>query len=429
MDQDQTKYDGQNPYGDNQEYSGYGYGGNPFEDMDQDLCKKCHRRKIDRSENPQSVLCKDCREEYIKLRVPPAMKIAGIGVAAVVVLSLAVFGVNIMRFRTALGEDFDLSSYMDDRSEEESTETNHEKTNTDSDLEEAQQTINDFMCQSYVRLADEGMIVSSLDSMLEELEKNPDNIQMAITLTDVAMKYSYPDYAAYAIDSYLVDQYVSDEEYDRITGYIEELEKYYDTVDMVNLYWEMASELYEEEDIEIDVEEIFQEYHDNLMSDLGNNYYDQALLYYDLYYACMDEEEQIQHLKDCVAINPYNFDAQAQLAVYYRSNGEFDQARKILEESYAVNHEDYTLLRAYATLELVEGNLAKGLSYAESAYEIYPEGTYVTDTYLIALMANDKTEEAEELIKEWEDNGYIFDDDFYAFQKGDLTLKEYYTKD
>lgn len=407
----------------------YGYTGNLFEDMDQDLCKKCHRRKIDRSENPNSVLCKDCREEYIKLNVPAGIKVTGIVTVAAVVFCFVMFGYNIMRFRTALGEGFDLSSYMDDRSEEKSTETNHGKTNTDSDLEEAQQTINDFMCQSYVRLADEGMIVSSLDSMLEELEKNPDNIQMAITLTDIAMKFSYPDYAAYAIDNYLVDQYVSDEEYDRITGYIEELEKYYDTVDMVNLYWEIASAPYEEEDIEIDPIEILQEYHDNLVSDLGNDYYDQALLYYDLYYACTDEEEQIQHLKDCVELNPYNFDAQAQLAVYYRSHREFDQAREILEKTYAVNKEDYTILRAYATLELVEGNLLQGLTYAKSAYDIYPEGTYVTDTYLIALMANNRMEEAEELILEWEDTGYEFDDDFYAFQRGEMTLEEYYTRD
>lgn len=407
----------------------YGYTGNLFEDMDQDLCKKCHRRKIDRSENPNSVLCKDCREEYIKLNVPAGIKVTGIVTVAAVVFCFVMFGYNIMRFRTALGEGFDLSSYMDDRSEEKSTETNHGKTNTDSDLEEAQQTINDFMCQSYVRLADEGMIVSSLDSMLEELEKNPDNIQMAITLTDIAMKFSYPDYAAYAIDNYLVDQYVSDEEYDRITGYIEELEKYYDTVDMVNLYWEIASAPYEEEDIEIDPIEILQEYHDNLVSDLGNDYYDQALLYYDLYYACTDEEEQIQHLKDCVELNPYNFDAQAQLAVYYRSHREFDQAREILEKTYAVNKEDYTILRAYATLELVEGNLLQGLTYAKSAYDIYPEGTYVTDTYLIALMANNRMEEAEELIQQWEEAGYEFDDDFYAFQRGEMTLEEYYTRD
>lgn len=409
----------------------YGYTGNPFEDMDQDLCKKCHRRKIDRSENPNSVLCMECREEYIKLNVPAGIKITGIVVAAAVVLCFVMFGVNIMRFRTALGEGFDLSSYL--KEEEKSTEGEKESDVSGFDKEGMERLVKErtdrTQSQKYIFMADEGQVVTALDSMVDELEANPDNLQMAIALTDVAMEYSYPDYAAYAIDNYLVDQYVSDEEYDRITGYIEELEKYYDTVDMVNIYWEMASSLYEEEDIEIDPMEILQEYHDNLMSDLGDDYYDQALLYYDLYYACTDEEEQIQHLKDCVALNPYNFDAQAQLAVYYRSHGEFDEAREILEKTYEINKEDYTVLRAFATLELVEGNLYKGLTYAKSAYEMYSEGTYVADTYLIALMANDRMDEAEELIREWEDSGYIFDDDFYAFQRGEMTLEEYYTRD
>ena len=44
-----------------------GYTGNPFADMDYGLCKRCRRRSIDRSENPESVLCHDCREELIRL--------------------------------------------------------------------------------------------------------------------------------------------------------------------------------------------------------------------------------------------------------------------------------------------------------------------------------------------------------------------------
>lgn len=427
MDQEQTRYDEQNPYGNSQEYSGYGYTGNPFEDMDYDLCKKCHRRKIDRSENPNSVLCKECREEYIKLRVPAGIKITGLVAAAAVAFCLVMFGVDIIRFRTALGEDFDLASYLEETGDE--SGSNADLREPEGLEENVNENRNSVQSRLYVSMAEDGRVVTALDSMVEELEEDPDNLQMAIALTDVAMEYAYYDYAAYAIDSYLVDQYVSDEEYDRITGYIEELEIYYDTVDLVNMYWESASSLYEEEDIEITVEDIYQEYHDNLMSYLGDDYYNQALLHYNLSYACMDEEEQIQHLKDCVALNECIFDAQAQLAVYYRSRGELDEAREILEKTYAINNEDYTVLRAFATLELVEGNLDKGLTYAERAYEIYPEGTYVADTYLIALMVNDRSEEAKELIQEWEDSGYEFDEDFYAFQRGEMTLEDYYTQD
>lgn len=106
-----------------------------------------------------------------------------------------------------------------------------------------------------------------------------------------------------------------------------------------------------------------------------------------------------------------------------------EQARQILEEIYAVNKEDYSVLRSYATLELVEGNLEKGLDYASQAYEMYEDGDYVIDTYLVALAANGRADEAKELVKEYEDRDYIFDDDFYDFLDGNMTLEDYYIGD
>lgn len=76
----------------------------------------------------------------------------------------------------------------------------------------------------------------------------------------------------------------------------------------------------------------------------------------------------------------------------------------------------------------MEGNLKQGLDYALQAYELYPEGNYVIDTYIVALVANGKTEEAEELVREYEEE-YVFDDDLYAFLNGEMTLKEYYIGD
>jgi len=138
-----------------------------------------------------------------------------------------------------------------------------------------------------------------------------------------------------------------------------------------------------------------------------------------------DEEERISCLQECINQNPYFYDAQAQIATYYRRNGELEKARKQLEEIYQVNKEDYSILRSYATLELVEGNLAQGLDYALQAYELYPEGEYVIDTYIVALAANGMTEEAEALVEQYK-NDYLFDDDLYEFLDGETTLEEYY---
>ena len=75
---------------------------------------------------------------------------------------------------------------------------------------------------------------------------------------------------------------------------------------------------------------------------------------------------------------------------------------------------------------MTDGNLDLALSYAQKAYEMYPEGEYVADTYIIALFANGQQEEAEALTQDLEDAGYYFDDDFYTFLSGELTLEEYY---
>lgn len=425
-----------------EQYDSRGYEGNLYEQMERELCRRCHQRKIDRSENPESVLCRECREELIKLKVPPVMIGLGIGVGVLVILCIAVFAVDIFRFKLGIGNDYGLSSYLEEEAAEDTVKSNISDEGTGADAgEEGKKTgrltrqeteKEDPRCEEYIDLADAGLVVTSLNGMLDELEEDSENLSMAITLADVAMKYSYFDYAAYAIETYLVGKTVSDEAYDRITGYMEQLEIHYNTADKIEEILNTMDEAltdYGDETEEDAYMQLLQQCHDETAEYLGNEEYDQALLYYYLAYLCQDEEERIQHLKDCIAIDKNCFDANAQLAVHYRSQGKLEDARAILEEIYPVNLEDYSVQRALATLELTEGNLEAGLDYAQMAYKAYPEGGYVVDTYLVALKANGLSEEAESLIKEWEDKGYVFDDDFYSFQEGNMTLEEYYIED
>lgn len=385
---------------------------NLYEQMEQDLCKRCQKRSIDRSENPQSVLCKECREELIRLKVPPGMIAAGAGVIALVVISVLAFGVKFI-------SDSGLGDYH--------YVSNQEfPTGADTDAEAQGNTLeSNYLLSKESRAAREkanqGYVVTAMDELLDYLETHTDDIGAAIMLTDIAMEYSYPDYAAYAIDNYLVEQTVSDEEYDRITAYIDQLNIYYDTSDLTGSLWSAVNETGSEDYIAV-----YQEYHDSLAAYLGNSKYDQALLNYNLSYACLDETERIEHLENCLKLDENYLDACAQLGVYYRRSGELEQARQLLEKGYQKNKEDYSLLRALATLELAEENPEQGLAYAADAYQLYPDGDYVADTYIVALIANGKAEEAEALTKELEDSGYLFDDDFYVYLKGDMTLQEYY---
>ncbi|MGN1181084.1 MAG: tetratricopeptide repeat protein [Suilimivivens sp.] len=413
-----------------EEQENYGYEGNLYEQLEAELCHRCHRGKIDRSENPESVLCKDCREELIRLKVPPVMIGVGILVLVMVFLCVGMFAVDFIRIRT--GSESRGLEKEDALIQEASTEDLYEDTSDKQRRLDFWATGTDELSQSYVDLADTGMVVTALDSMLDELEADPENLNMAIALADVAMKYSYPDYAAYAIDNYLAGKDVSDEAYERIIEYIDKLDVYYDTYDMIDEAWNTLGEGIEalgEEASDQDYVLLVQACHDEIAEHLGDENYDQALINYDLAYICQDEDERIEHLRECVGYDENYFDAQAQLGTYYRRAGELDEARTILEAAYDVNREAYPVLRSLATLELCEGNLELGLAYAEYAYNLYAEGDYVIDTYLVALAANGEREKAESLIREWEDKGYVFDDDFYAFQMGDMTLEEYYIGD
>lgn len=355
-----------------------GYTGNPFADMDYGLCKKCKRRTIDRSENPDSVLCRECREELIKLKIPPVFYVVGVLVLILIAVTLIPsFG--------------GLKNY-----------------NTYNTAEET---------------SDEGYIITTLDDLLDVLEDNPDNVEVAMELTDIAMKYSYYDYASYTIAQYLEDKEFNDKQYRKLIGYVDKINTYYDTCDLSDEIWE---QVYEDFDDEEDVYAILEEYSRMLSEYIGDSDYDQALIYYYLGYMATDDEKRIEYLKECVAIDPCYFEAQAQIATYYRRQGDLEGARQVLEETYAVNKEDYAVLRSFATLELVEGNLERGLDFAYRSYQAYEDGDYVIDTYIVALAANGRTDEARELVSEYEDKDYIFDDDLYEFLDGNMTLEDYY---
>lgn len=359
------------------EYQEYNENQDPFAGLDEGLCQRCRRRSIDRSENPESQLCRDCREELIKLRIPPYFYIIG-----AVALLLMVF-----TFSMSAGSFKNLESYANSGD-----------------------------------LAEEGYVISAMDNLLSLLEENPDNKQAAIKLADIGMKYGYYDYAAFAIDEYLAGKEVSDGQYEKLSGYIRKLDIYYDTQELNDEIWESVYSLVGDEE---DVEAILGTYSQEMSSYIGNTAYDQALLYYYMGYMSLDEETGNACFEECLKANPHYYDAYAQIANSYRRSGDFETARRKLEEAYRMNKEDYSVLRALATLALAEGRLDEGLDFAGQAYGIYPEGDYVIDTYIVALAANGSMEQAKALVEAYEETG-IFDEGLYAFLDGKITLEDYY---
>lgn len=345
---------------------------------DPNICKQCGERYIDRTVHPDSILCADCRKEMIKLRIPPIIYMALAVVFALVAAAFFFFVPSL--------EDYAALRKADS-------------------------------------LAGEGYPFESLDSLLDLLEKYPDSKDVAIEMVEIGMRtYNY-DYADYAYD-FLDGEQVSDSEYERLTAYLTQIEAYYNTVDLVDELGEACMTSMEEDGV--DVNQALEMFCSGMIEYVDDTSYDKALLCYYIGYYTVDTEERMRWLEDSLGSNDKLFNANVQLANGYRRQGNFAKAREQLERASELNKEDASVIRSYASLELAEGNLEKALDYARTAYEMDPEADYVADTYIVALYANGRTDEGAALVQEWEEQEYYFDEDFYSFIEGNITLQDYY---
>ncbi len=202
---------------------------NFYDQMDYDLCKKCGKRRIDRSENPDSILCSDCRQELIKLKIPPYFYI----IAVIVVLMMG------YTFIYSLGGLRSYSTYNKAQS-----------------------------------VSDKGYIITSMNDLMAVLEENPEKSEVAIELADIAMEYNYYEYADYAISNYLVGVEVSETVYDRMIGYITTIERYYNTCVLAEELIEEAFSSTEDDDEALEI------CHEKMKSYIGDYEYDQSFIYY-----------------------------------------------------------------------------------------------------------------------------------------------------
>ena len=85
-----------------------GYTENPFENMEDGLCKRCRCRTIDRSENPESILCRDCREELIRLKIPHLFYLIG---AVVILLAALTFATSMKGLNNLSGTGGDCTVF------------------------------------------------------------------------------------------------------------------------------------------------------------------------------------------------------------------------------------------------------------------------------------------------------------------------------
>jgi tetratricopeptide (TPR) repeat protein len=262
----------------------------------------------------------------------------------------------------------------------------------------------------------------ALQELLELAEKYPDSVPIITKNIELSMENGYYDTAGYLYDTYLTGMSLSDSEYDQMDKYSTRLGNYYATYDAVEQIFSTVSNIETMDEIK------YEELITSLKALLEEEGLDYAYVYYYLGIIESDIATAKDYMQECYNIDPECFDVRVQLGVMYRRMGDYAEARQYNEEALTKEKLDSGALRSMAIIKMLEEDLESGLSYAEDAYNSDPEGTYVRETYLIALTMNDMKAEAKIIQDEILESGVTLDDDTLKLLNGEITLEDYYVE-
>lgn len=341
---------------------------------EEELCRKCGRKRIDRSKNLNSILCRNCREEQIRYPFPKMM--IPIVIAAVLAIGLAMI-------RTPMALDCYKSFSQAERR------------------------------------AASGDIYPVLKSLMEVMDHYPDSVPVAERLMELSMDYGYYDLAIYSFNQYLAGREVGDSTYLKISSYMKKLDRIYNTTDQLESV--IAA-------VNPDEQEIFpyDKVKDRLKDLLEDPSCEPALLYYYMANFTEDQEEAAGYLEKSVEADEHFHQSLVLQGTNRRRSGDLKGARECYDKVYSRDRHNADVMRALGILCLLEGEKERGLELVAGAYEEYPDLMYVKETLIIAWLENGDKEKAENLKAQFEAGGTVFDDDFKAYLNGDVSLHDYY---
>lgn len=346
------------------------------------LCRKCGRKRIDRSENKNSILCHECREEQIKYPFPKKMLPAAVIVLALMVLAMARTPGIIRMYK--MYYQAELQSYRGD-------------------------------------------VYPALLNLETVMEAYPSSVPVAVSMIDIAMEHGYYDAAAYTLSTYLEGKEVDDSTYSRMMRHTKRLNRYYDTLDQVDELYASFGEALGQEDLDGEAPiAALQGLRDDLEEMTKNADLDKGLLYYYLATLSEDEEAHREYLEASVEADPKLGFPEVELGTYRRRTGDLEGARECYESVLRNDNSNTGALRAMGILKMLEGDKEAGLADVQKAFDLNPEENYVRETLVIALMECGQKEKAEELRQQFEAEGIEFDVDFLSYLNGEVSLHDYY---
>lgn len=341
---------------------------------DQERCQRCKGARIDYSASQHSILCTDCREAMIRYPFPKRF-------IPFLIVILILFVIAMVKTPGKLGE-----------------------------------------YRQYVRAeqaAKDGDIRIALEQLQDLLVIYPDSVKIAERTVMIAMKHGQYDIAAFVLYEHLAGKEVDSRVYAELTGYSNQLDRFYATYERLDEFYKQADRVrLEQED--------FSEVTDFLKELLRESEVDRGMIYYNLAMITRNSVSAEKYLKSCV-------EADGRVSYYYagyatnlRRNGKLDDALENYERALSIDRMDTGALRGLGILMMLKDEHEKGLAYIKQAFEENPDENYVKETYIIALLENGMPEEAARLKKEFEAAGEIFDESFRNFIDGGVSLYDYY---
>lgn len=266
----------------------------------------------------------------------------------------------------------------------------------------------------------QGETSAAINDLYSVAETHPSSIPVMVKLVELSMENGYYDIAGYIIDTYISGKSISDDDYYVIDGYYTKLENYYNSMSSID---SIVKEAPNQDTPDEGYYTYVRSHIEGLLHTEGQ---DDAYLCYTLAMIAGDTASTLDYFQQCYEIDPECFDVRAQLGIVLRRTGRLEEARSMIEEALAKDKSDTTALRAKATLAMVEGDLQGGLEAAEAAYNIYPDGSYIRETYLIALKLNQLSDQAEVIRTEMETADLSIEQDTLQLLNGEITLQDYY---
>ncbi|MHB1452774.1 MAG: tetratricopeptide repeat protein [Saccharofermentanales bacterium] len=346
------------------------FGAQEEEPIDEVHCAVCKVSERDRSENPDSVLCSACREQYIRYPIPRWIRIAMAAVAVIVVFAMISTPVAIRDYKIY----------------HQSTESyNNKDYNT---------AVNGYLAINSNRAG----------SM---------KINERLFLSYAKAQRFYDAYVL--LDERMAGKDASDETYDEINSYIELIDSYYYTV-------EKANSSFDENDIPGSMKALEALKGDEEISGAVLLFYMSQL---NIYNGTLDLAVA-QQKEACRAEPRFTF-LNAYLGNLQRRVGEYGQAAETYRAALMVNGDDETALVGLGVLELLQGDNDEALKYIKEAYDLNKNGDYVAGAYAVALHTSGRTGEAQIVYNEYKNSEYYMEDDVIADYLADqATLEDIY---